>query len=43
MLNVDLSKFKRECTWRIKVYVGRYKNMCDLSGEIVINQLGNFM
>ena len=43
MLNVDLSKCKRECTCRIKVYVGRYKNLCDLRGEVVINQLGNFM
>ena len=42
MLNVDLSKCKRECTWRIKVYVIRYKNICEPSGDKVIDHLGNF-
>ena len=36
MLNVDPSKCKRECTWGIKVYVGRYKNICESSGDKVI-------
>ena len=42
MLNVDLSECKRECTWRIKVYVRRYKNICESSGDKVIDHLGNF-
>ena len=24
-------------------FIGSYKNLCDSSGEVVINQLGNFM
>ena len=39
MLNVDPSKCKRECTWGIKVYVERYKNICESSGDKVINHL----
>ena len=42
MLNVDPSKCMRECTWGIKVYVGRYKNICELSGDKVIDHLSNF-
>ena len=38
MLNVDPSKCKRECTWGIKVYVGRYKDICESSGDKVIDQ-----
>ena len=42
MLNVDPSKCKRECTWGIKVYVGMYKNICESSGNKVIDHLSNF-
>ena len=42
MLNVDPSKCKRERTWGIKVYVGRYKDICELSGDKVIDHLSNF-
>ena len=42
VLNVDLSKCKRECTWGIKVYVGRYKNICESSSDKVIDHLSNF-
>ena len=42
MLNVDLSKCKRESTWGIKVFVGRYKNICESSGDKVIDHLSNF-
>ena len=42
MLNVDPSKCKREYTWRIKVYVRRYKNIFESSGDKVIDHLGNF-
>ena len=42
MLNVDPSKCKRECTWEIKVYVGRYKDICESSGDKVIDHLSNF-
>ena len=42
MLNVDPSKCKRECTWGIKVYVGRYKDICESSGGKVIDHLSNF-
>ena len=38
MLNFDPSKCKRECTWGIKVYVGRYKDICESSGDKVIDQ-----
>ena len=43
MLNVDPSKCKRECTWGIKVYVGRYKNICESSGDKVIDHLSKFL
>ena len=42
MLNVDPSKCKRERTWGIKVYVGRYKDICESSGGKVIDHLSNF-
>ena len=42
MLNVDPSKCKREHTWGIKVYVGRYKDICESSGGKVIDHLSNF-
>ena len=42
MLNVAPSKCKRESTWGIKVYVGRYKNICESSGDKVIDHLSNF-
>ena len=42
MLNVDPSKCKRECTWGIKVYVGRYKDICESSSDKVIDHLSNF-
>ena len=42
MLDVDPSKCKRECTWGIKVYVGRYKDICESSGGKVIDHLSNF-
>ena len=42
MLNVDPSKCKRERTWGIKVYVGRYKDICESSGDKVIDHLSNF-
>ena len=42
MLNVDPSKCKRERTWGIKVYVGRYKGICESSGDKVIDHLSNF-
>ena len=42
MLNVNPSKCKRECTWGIKVYVGRYKDICESSGDKVIDHLRNF-
>ena len=42
MLNVDPCKRKRECTWGIKGYVGRYKNICESSGDKVIDHLSNF-
>ena len=42
MLNVDPSKCKRERTWEIKVYVGRYKDICESSGGKVIDHLSNF-
>ena len=42
MLNVDPSKCKRERTWGIKVYVGRYKDLCESSGDKVIDHLSNF-
>ena len=42
VLNVDPSKCKRECTWGIKVYVGQYKNICESSGDKVIDHLSNF-
>ena len=42
MLNVDPSKCKRERTWGIKVYVERYKDICESSGGKVINHLSNF-
>ena len=42
MLNVDPSKCKRERTWRIKGYVGRYKDICESSGGKVIEHLSNF-
>ena len=41
MLNVDHSKSKRECTWGIKVYVGRYKDICESSGDKLIDNLSN--
>ena len=42
MLNADPSKCKRECTWGIKVYVERYKNICESSGDKVIDRLSKF-
>ena len=42
MLNVDPSKCKRERTWGIKVYVERYKDICESSGGKVIDHLSNF-
>ena len=42
MLDVDPSKCKRERTWGIKVYVGRYKDICESSGGKVIDHLSNF-
>ena len=42
MLDVDPSKCKRERTWGIKVYVGRYKDICESSGDKVIDHLSNF-
>ena len=42
MLNVDPSKCKREFNWRIKVYVERYKNKRESSGDKVIDHLSNF-
>ena len=42
MLDVDPSKCKRELTWGIKVYVGRYKDICESSGDKVIDHLSNF-
>ena len=42
MLNVDPSKCKREYTWGIEVYVGRYKIICESSGDKVIDYLSNF-
>ena len=42
MLDVDPSKCKRERTWVIKVYVGRYKDICESSGGKVIDHLSNF-
>ena len=42
MLDVDPCKCKRECTWGIKVYVGRYKDICESSGDKVIDYLSNF-
>ena len=42
MINVDPSKCNRECTWGIKVYVGRYKDICESSGDKVIDHLSNF-
>ena len=42
MLIVDPSKCKRERTWGIKVYVGRYKDICESSGGKVIDHLSNF-
>ena len=42
MLDVDPSKCKREHTWGIKVYVGRYKDICESSGGKVIDHLSNF-
>ena len=42
MLNVDPSKCKRESTWGIKVYVERYKDICESSGGKVIDHLSNF-
>ena len=42
MLNVDPSKCKRERTWGIKVYVGRYKDLRESSGDKVIDHLSNF-
>ena len=42
MLDVDPSKCKRERTWGIKVYVGRYKDKCESSGGKVIDHLSNF-
>ena len=42
MLNVDPSKCKRECTLGITVYVRRYKNICESSGDKVIDHLSNF-
>ena len=41
-VDVDPSKCKRECTWGIKVYVGRYKDICESSGGKVIDHLSNF-
>ena len=42
MLDVDPSKCKRERTWGIEVYVGRYKDICESSGGKVIDHLSNF-
>ena len=42
MLDVDPSKCKRERTWGIKVCVRRYKDICESSGDKVINHLSNF-
>ena len=43
MLNVDPSKCKRECTCGIKVHVGRYKDICESSGDkVIIDHLSNF-
>ena len=42
MLNADPSKCKRERTWGIKVYVERYKDICESSGGKVIDHLSNF-
>ena len=42
MLNVNPSKCKRERNLGIKVYVGRYKDICESSGDKVIDQLSNF-
>ena len=42
MLNVDPSKSKRKRTWGIKVYVERYKDICESSGGKVIGHLSNF-
>ena len=42
MLNVDHSKCKRDYTWGIKVYVGRYKYICESSDDKVIDHLSNF-
>ena len=42
MLDVDPSKCKRERTWGIKVYFGRYKDICESSGDKVIDHLSNF-
>ena len=42
MLDVDPSKCKRESTWGIKVYVERYKDICESSGGKVIDHLSNF-
>ena len=42
MLDVDPSKYKRERTWGIKIYVGRYKDICESSGGKVIDHLSNF-
>ena len=42
MLNVDPSKCKSEGAWGIKVYVGKYKNICESSGDKVIDRLSNF-
>ena len=42
MLNVDPSNCKRQGTWGIKVYVRRYKNICESSSDKVIDHLSNF-
>ena len=42
MLNVDPSKCKRERTWGIKAYAGRYKDICESSGGKAIDHLSNF-
>ena len=42
MLDVDPSNCKRERTWGIKVYVGRYKDICESIGDKVIDHLSNF-